>query len=186
MEFIYVFVLSISKLQFTVLIRNLPLPDHVHSIIIVLVTQTWNCVIIFNSSSSPASPCNITTTIGNQWPNIHPLWSDFQPLSTIAPPSQRKYFHQNSPQFVIFKTASTWPLSHLGSRSSLCLYHTPSLHVGILAVHQGLVHLSSPESFLWSLGIKRFIPDYEISKHALKYYSFTDFYFDHFKLREKL
>lgn len=94
---------------------NVLLPDLIRGSIILSVTQTWNCVIILLSSVlssvlsswSPVSPYNITSTIGNQWPNLHPLGSDFQHLSTIAPPSQCEYSHQNNLLHILSWTQPT-------------------------------------------------------------------------------
>lgn len=141
------------------------------------VTQTWSCVIIC-ISSAPAFPYNISTTIGNQWPSLYPLWSDFQPLSTFASPSQCEYSHQNSLPFITSKAQPIrdyfHTLAHVFSSawSTTLLYHTASLLIGILVGHQGLVHLSPPWSCLWSLGIKSLFPGCEISYHFFSHYVF--------------
>lgn len=71
----------------------------------------------------------------------------FQPLSTIAPHSHCEFFHQNSLLLTISKTQPMHDYFHtlahvLPSAWTTLVYHTPSLLIGILAIHQGLVHLS--------------------------------------------
>lgn len=102
------------KNKFTVFTRKLLLPDPASGIIMFSVTKTWNCV-IYNSSSSLASPYNITTTIENQWPNLylpHDVTFNLYYCSPytmwILPPKQPATYRMQS-------TVPIWLLSHLGS-----------------------------------------------------------------------
>lgn len=108
----------------------------------------WNCVIIFKSFSPPASPYMTTTIVGNQWSNLYPLYYNFQPLSTIAPPSECEFSHQNSPLLIISK-ACTCLLSDLGSCFFLCLAYSSLPHP--ISPCWNSSHISRPELSVTSM-----------------------------------